>query len=109
MPWSLLTPETPATLFTAAELAHFAQSSAHAIFRLVSPDRDQGYPGKLVVEALVALIAPEERNVETPQPETNVGSIVLVFRAKLDEGDKGLVTPVNLTQVRMSVWWEIHV
>ena len=109
MPWSLLTSESPATLFTTAELAHFKHSTAHAIFRLVSPDGDQGYPGKLVVEALVALITPEEQNVATPKPETSVGSIVLVYRAKLDEGDKELVTPVNLTQVRLSVWGKIYV
>lgn len=74
---------------------------------MVSPDCDQGYPRKLVVEALIALIAPDERNVETPHPETSIGSIVLVYRAKLDEGDKELVTPVNLTQVRSSFWREI--
>ncbi|KAF9459948.1 galactose mutarotase-like domain-containing protein [Collybia nuda] len=106
--WTLLTPEVPPTLFTAAELAHLTPSSSnstHAVFRFVSADGDQGYPGKLIIEALVALIGPGEQerkykatgdNLDTP--EYDLGSIVLVYRAKLDEGGKKVVTPVNLTQ-----------
>jgi len=96
LPWTHLTAETP-TLFSAAELAHLdSPSSTHAIFRLISPDRDQGFPGKLVVEALVALISPEK--TEGTPTELNLGSILLVYRAKLDEGEKKVVTPINLTQ-----------
>ncbi|KAF5374514.1 hypothetical protein D9615_009094 [Tricholomella constricta] len=81
-------------------------TTAYAIFRLVSPDGDQGYPGKLIVEALVALIGPgeQERKYRTPAdvpqaiaPEYDLGSIVLTYRAKIDEG-KEVVTPINLTQ-----------
>lgn len=100
--WTLLTPETPPTLFTAHELDHFSASStsAHAIFRLISPDGDQGYPGKLIVEALVALIGPSKYPTyeEHLTPEYDLGSIVVVYRAKLEEGEKKVVTPVNLTQ-----------
>ncbi|GLB40742.1 putative galactose mutarotase-like protein [Lyophyllum shimeji] len=108
VPWTLLTPENPATLFTEAEIKHLSSPNVtHAIFRLVSPDGDQGYPGKLVVEALIALVAPgaQERKYRTPAdvpqvvgPEYDLGSIVLTYRAKLDEEGKKVVTPVNLTQ-----------
>ncbi|KAG5652985.1 hypothetical protein H0H81_002810 [Sphagnurus paluster] len=106
--WTLLTPENPATLFSEAELAHLSSpTAAHVIFRLVSPDGDQGYPGKLIVEALVVLIGPgeQERKYRLPDeapraasPEYDLGSIVLIYRAKLDEEGKQVVTPVNLTQ-----------
>lgn len=108
--WTLITPDMPAALFTPIELGHLSASSAHAIFRLISPDGDQGYPGKLIVEALIALVGAkeQERKSATPvdhtpheTPEYDVGSIVVVYRAKLDEGEKKLVTPINLTQVRV--------
>lgn len=35
-------------------------------------------------------------------PEHSVGSIVLVYRSKLDEGATKAVTPVNLAQVRLT-------
>ncbi|RDB29426.1 Aldose 1-epimerase [Hypsizygus marmoreus] len=104
LPWTLLSADTPPTLFSAAELAHLSSpSSTHAIFRLISPDGDQGYPGKLVVEALVALIGPGEQEDRLKMEDVNahehdLGSIVLVYRARLDENGKRVVTPVNLTQ-----------
>lgn len=108
LPWTLLTPENPAALFTQAELAHLSSpNTAYAIFRLTSPNGDQGFPGKLVIEALVAVIGPgeQERKYRTASdaraasPEYDLGSIVLAYRAKLDEEGKKVVTPVNLTQV----------
>lgn len=112
LPWTLVTPGSPSppSLFTSSELSHLptsASSNSHAIFRLVSPDGDQGYPGKLVVEALVALVGPGEQErryrkegeQECPGEEYDLGSIVLVYRAKLDVGQgEKVVTPVNLTQ-----------
>lgn len=108
--WTLLSPSNPPTLLSAAEIEHISgasSSSSHAIFRLESSDGDQGYPGKLVIEVLVALVGPGEqprvyRKPGSPVPEEayDLGSIVLVYRAKLDEGEKKVVTPVNLTQVR---------
>ncbi|KAJ7111901.1 galactose mutarotase-like domain-containing protein [Mycena epipterygia] len=108
LPWTLLTPDNPPTLFTKKELAHIpitSSPSSHAVFRLVSPDGDQGFPGKLVTEVLVALIEPGEQERKYRKPgdtteneEYDVGSVVFVYRAKLDEGDKKVVTPVNLTQ-----------
>ncbi|KAJ7483540.1 hypothetical protein FB451DRAFT_1029358, partial [Mycena latifolia] len=78
---------------------------SYAVFRLVSPDGDQGYPGKLITEALIAVIEPGEQERKYRKPgdtteneEYDLGSVVFVYRAKLDEGDKQVVTPVNLTQ-----------
>ncbi|KAJ7195632.1 galactose mutarotase-like domain-containing protein [Mycena pura] len=108
VPWTLLTQDDPPTLFTAAELAHIslaAPPSAHAVFRLVSPAGDQGYPGTLVLETLVALVEPGEQARVYRKPgdraaneEYDLGSVVFVYRAKLAEGQGKLVTPVNLTQ-----------
>ncbi|CAK5273378.1 unnamed protein product [Mycena citricolor] len=107
--WTLLTPENPPTLFSAKELAHIptgSSPSSYAVFRLVSPNGDQGFPGKLVTEALVAVVEPgeQERHYRKPgdtseNEEYDLGSVVLVYRAKLDvEGGAKAVTPVNLTQ-----------
>lgn len=104
--WKLLTPDSPPTLFTQAELAHLPSLSpvtSYGIFQLVSPDGDQGYPGELTTEVLIALVAPADQERKYLQPgqsaagkEWDLGSIVYVYRAKVDKG----VTPVNLTQVK---------
>jgi len=67
--------------------------SSYAIFRLVSPDGDQGYPGKLVTETLIALVDGEGGS-------QSLGAVAIVYRAKLE--DEATVTPVNLTQVSVS-------
>ncbi|KAJ3732407.1 galactose mutarotase-like domain-containing protein [Lentinula guzmanii] len=102
--WTRLTPDTPPALFTEAELAHLpplSVATSYGIFRLVSPDGDQGYPGTMSTEVLIALIPPveqERKYVEpgqvAPSAEWDLGSILYVYRAKVDKG----VTPVNLTQ-----------
>ncbi|KAG6849595.1 hypothetical protein H0H93_007117 [Arthromyces matolae] len=106
LPWTQLDAENPPTLFSAAELKSLeSPNTAYTIFRLISPDGDEGYPGKLVTEALVALIGPGEQprrypsseNPPAETPEYDLGSVILVYRAKLDEKEK-VVTPVNLTQ-----------
>ncbi|KAF8888966.1 galactose mutarotase-like domain-containing protein [Mucidula mucida] len=86
LPWEQLT--TPPTLFSKAELSHFHDS--HAIFRLVSPDGEQGYPGTLTMEVLVALLPPKTTSSTT----SDMGSLIYVYRAKVDKD----VTPINLTQ-----------
>lgn len=112
MPWTQLNAEDPPTLFSTAELSNLqSPNMTYAIFRLVSPDGNEGFPGKLFIEALVALIGPGEQGRkyraagEPPMetPEYDVGSIILVYRAKLDEKEKA-VTPVNLTQVCNLRW-----
>ncbi|KAE9399481.1 galactose mutarotase-like protein [Gymnopus androsaceus JB14] len=102
--WKLLTPESPPSLFTEAELAHLpplSPTTSYGIFRLVSPDGDQGYPNQLTTEVLIAVIPPadQERKYLAPGQsaagkEWDLGSILYVYRAKVDKG----VTPVNLTQ-----------
>lgn len=102
--WTLLSPDEPAALFTTVELGHLSSlTSAYAIFRLISESGDQGYPGKLIVEAVVALVSPggnHGMHADYATSEYDLGSIVIVYRAKLDEGENKVVTPINLTQVR---------
>jgi aldose 1-epimerase len=58
------------------------------------------------VEALVALVRPgsyyeiHDNYAPHEASESDLGSIVIVYRAKLDEGENKVVTPVNLAQVR---------
>ncbi|KAH6913533.1 galactose mutarotase-like domain-containing protein [Coprinopsis sp. MPI-PUGE-AT-0042] len=89
VPWTNVTSNP--TLFTKAEISALGElpPNSFTVFQLVSADGDQGYPGKLVAETLVAVVA---------GGDSAIGSVVIVYRAKLDEGDKKVVTPVNLTQ-----------
>lgn len=85
-------------LFGDKELSTIASEvAAAAVFRYISEDGEQGYPGKLRVEALIGLLQPD-----SPRPadsgELNLGSVLIIYRAKLLE--EGKVTPINLTQVR---------
>lgn len=105
----MLPPEDPSILFSAAEIVNIAPSgpSSYGIFRLLSKDGDQGYPGTLLVEALIALVEPGNQQQTRQQAEAgdtsasyDLGRIVLVYRAKLKTGEKKVVTPINLTQVR---------
>lgn len=84
-----------AKLFTPAEICTIQNSSASessdntAIYAHTSEDGDQGYPGELYLETLVALLPPAQDG------KGQVGSIVILYRARLaNEG----VTPINLTQ-----------
>lgn len=69
---------------------------AAVVFRLTSPNGDQGFPGTLLVEVLVGLVA-QGQAASNVKGEHNLGSILFVYRAKLL--DDNTVTPVNLTQV----------
>ncbi|KAK7021297.1 hypothetical protein VNI00_017472 [Paramarasmius palmivorus] len=85
------------TLFSDTEVASVPSSGAQ-FFSYTSPSGDQGYPGTLLVEVLVALVSPveQERKYDDAKgKEFELGSLVYVYRAKLVEGK---VTPVNLTQ-----------
>lgn len=73
------------------------QGSA-VVFRRVSEDGEEGYPGRLLVEALYALVPPKGDQIS--REEQNLGCLVIVYRARLV--DEGKVTPINLTQVRAS-------
>ncbi|KIM40744.1 hypothetical protein M413DRAFT_446132 [Hebeloma cylindrosporum] len=95
LPWTHLCGDTTPELFSSSEMTriHALPESSYAIFRLKSPSGDQGFPGTLSVEALIALVGPEKTR---PLSEYSLGSIVLVYRAKLE--DSNVVTPINLTQ-----------
>lgn len=78
------------TLFTKAEIEKLKSldPASYSVFRLTSPDGDQGYPGKLTAETLLSLVS--------PGGEGSLGAVGIIYRAKLE--DEGTVTPVNLTQ-----------
>ncbi|KAF5359879.1 hypothetical protein D9756_003611 [Leucocoprinus leucothites] len=61
---------------------------SYALFSLVSPHGDQGYPGELLTEVLVSLV---------PSSAGKLGSVVIVYRCRLNGREK-VVTSVNLTQ-----------
>ncbi|KAF8910436.1 galactose mutarotase-like domain-containing protein [Gymnopilus junonius] len=103
LPWTLLSLESPPELFSTAELARLRAlpTSSYSIFRLESPAGDQGFPGSLKIEVCIAIIGPENPSTDKadgddPEPEPYLGSITIVYRAKLETS--GTVTPVNLTQ-----------
>ncbi|KAA1476245.1 galactose mutarotase-like protein [Dentipellis sp. KUC8613] len=96
---SLSAASPPGSLFTPAELATFQTTlpqGASALFRHVSPDGDQGYPGTLLLEVVVGLLPPQAPSARAG--EFHLGSVVLLYRAKLLDAGAKTVTPINLTQ-----------
>lgn len=90
----------PGVLFSAEEIKSLQSAfpqGAGALWRAISEDGDQGYPGALLVEVAVGLVQPQGKPAEGTK-EYDMGGVVMVYRAALlDEGEK-VVTPVNLTQ-----------
>jgi aldose 1-epimerase len=73
---------------------------AYALFKHVSAEGDQGFPGEMTVEVLVGLTEPSPAQVTGPQEEYDLGSLFVVYRAKVaGKDDKKIVSPINLTQV----------
>ncbi|KIM80392.1 hypothetical protein PILCRDRAFT_822524 [Piloderma croceum F 1598] len=104
LPLTLLSSSSESTLFTKAELislaTHIPGESSSSIWRLVSEDGDQGFPGQLTVEVLVALKEGSgSKRVEGDWEELALGSIIIVYRARVQgKNCKPVVTPINLTQ-----------
>ncbi|KAG8213487.1 galactose mutarotase-like domain-containing protein [Butyriboletus roseoflavus] len=99
--WKKLAQLDDATLFTETEIRSIAArtDASAAIFSLTSPDGDQGYSGTLHLETLVVLLPPVKLEPSTAS-QHDLGSIVIVYRAKLVDLPQGQkkVTPINLTQ-----------
>lgn len=95
--WDVIHPMN-AELFSQKEKLTIG-SQASVVFSHTSPDGDQGFPGTLKTEVMVALIPPSVADIEANRDgrEELLGSALFVYRAKLLE--EGKVTPVNLTQV----------
>ncbi|KAI0790063.1 galactose mutarotase-like domain-containing protein [Abortiporus biennis] len=95
--WTPLLDPSESQLFSQAEVQTIMgtmPAGSAIVFRRISEDGEEGFPGKLLVEALVGLVQPSGPQVQ--QEVLNLGSVVLVYRAKLL--DKAKVTPINLTQ-----------
>ncbi|EMD31497.1 hypothetical protein CERSUDRAFT_127368 [Gelatoporia subvermispora B] len=96
--WTPLPDIGAAQLFSDAEKQTIAARVPAAVVSVLeSPDGDQGFPGALRVEVLVGLVPPNAPPAAgADKPEWLLGSVLLVYRARLIDADK--VTPVNLTQ-----------
>ncbi|KAH8092568.1 galactose mutarotase-like protein [Cristinia sonorae] len=98
--WTPLLDPSESQLFTDAEKSHLNGSDGvvGVIFKRISEDGEEGYPGRLLVETLVSLVEPSGPQAESVKTgsELKLGSVVIVYRAKLL--DEGKVTPINLTQ-----------
>ncbi|CAE7111173.1 unnamed protein product [Rhizoctonia solani] len=84
-------PTKEAVLFSPSEAEALPEGSA-AVFRHISPDGDEGYPGKLTTEVLFAVVPPAKNK------PSQLGSVLIVYRYKVEGKDgAAIVTPVNLT------------
>jgi aldose 1-epimerase len=99
------------SLFSELEKAVISNGSiaAYALFKHVSPDGDQGYPGEMTVEVLIGLTEPSTPLVVGAETEYDLGNLIVVYRAKV-KGNHGkkIVCPINLTQVRKRVYVYMH-
>ena len=105
--WQPILDVRQSTLFSPEEIAYVESElpgQCVVVFARTSPDGEEGYPGTLRVETLVALVPPKGKAVEESGASC-LGSVVIIYRAKLLDKDK--VTPVNLTQVRVLVLFSL--
>ena len=86
-------------LFTLKELTTLiAHAPSATLFTYTSPAGDQGYPGELVVEAIIAL-SNSSRTWDPVTKERSLGSVILLYRAIVRSTNEAkVITPVNLTQ-----------
>ncbi|KXN82674.1 Aldose 1-epimerase [Leucoagaricus sp. SymC.cos] len=88
--WTTLSKGETPQLFSALEVERIRSlpEQSYAVFSLISPDGDQGYPGELLTEVLIALV---------PSSAGKLGKVMIIYRSKLNTEEK-TVTPINLTQ-----------
>ena len=106
--WEVVHP-SQATLFNDEEKVSMSIMPSSVVFQHKSADGDQGFPGTLIAEVLVGLLQPSLASTlanTNTKNEFSLGSIVFVYRAKLLDEGKKVVTPVNLTQVGASGFHE---
>ncbi|KAF8318379.1 galactose mutarotase-like protein [Clavulina sp. PMI_390] len=98
--WTHVEDIATAKLFTPSEIAKLkSETSSSALFTYTSP-AGTDFPGTIDFEVVWALTNPS-REFDTKTYERNLGSVYLIYRAKVrnePEGDgKKIVTPLNLT------------
>ncbi|KIM33294.1 hypothetical protein M408DRAFT_61830, partial [Serendipita vermifera MAFF 305830] len=88
---------TKSMLFSAAELADLKKTDySNALFATTMADGSNGFPGTLRVEVLFVLVEPTTTPAVEPSKYAELGSLVVVYRARLAETNQ--ITPINLTQ-----------
>lgn len=104
--WEPLLDPSQIQLFTPDELETIGaeiQPPTGIVFARTSEDGEEGFPGKLRVEVLVALVPPKGNQVDLAESQgLSLGAVVLVYRARLEEDAK--ITPINLTQVGLTIF-----
>ena len=91
---------TKSTLFSAAELDELkAKDYSNALFTSTMADGANGFPGTLRIEVLFVVIDPAETPAVSPGKYAELGSLLIVYRARLTEPNQ--ITPINLTQVSL--------
>jgi aldose 1-epimerase len=88
--WDVI-PLESSTLYSEAErraLETALPEPQRAVFRLVSPDGEGGFPGEVTTDVVMGVVAGEGKEA--------VGAVVIIYRAALSKG--GIETPINLTQ-----------
>ncbi|EPQ52513.1 galactose mutarotase-like protein [Gloeophyllum trabeum ATCC 11539] len=96
VPWTPLQP-SGSKLFSSAELATInGDLGASSLWSYTDKDGENGFDGTLYTEVLVGLLSPSNPPSIARGDEFLMGSVVIVYRAKLL--DQGKVTPLNITQ-----------
>ncbi|KZT23155.1 galactose mutarotase-like protein [Neolentinus lepideus HHB14362 ss-1] len=96
VPWTQLQP-SGSKLFSSEEISTISSDlGASSLWTYTSKDGENGFDGTLYTEVLIGLLSPSKPTSIAKEPEYLMGSVVIIYRAKLL--DEGKVTPLNLTQ-----------